>query len=110
MKTRYNETPAKHRDTFRNKNFGVQHGSNPVSSVCQAEALSTEPQWLNYTHTKWSNKVEICQNLKKKPETAQFGAISKAQKQQKHSEVLRKRYIRTLKTLYPNFENVLSEL
>ena len=59
-----------------------------------------------------------------KPGTAQVGAISKAQQIVKFGRKNRqcytrnenaiselwKRYIRTLKTLYPNFANVISEL
>ena len=43
---------------------------------------------------------------RKKPGTTKAGVISEAQKQQKDFKVSRKRYIRILKTLYPNFENV----
>ena len=50
------------------------------------------------------------QTNKNKPETAQVGAISEAQKYHKDFKVPRKRYMRTLKTLYPNFENLISEL
>ena len=80
------------------------------------------------------NEVFIFVEIDNKPETAQVGAISKAQKSKKvlknttpkhHSgrkfrEILGKksimfyeklkRNIRTLKLLHPNFENVISEL
>ena len=45
-----------------------------------------------------------------KPGTARVSAISKAQKSKKNFKVSRKRYIRLLKTLSPNFENVTCEL
>ena len=45
-----------------------------------------------------------------KPRTSLVGAMCNAQKQQKNFKVSKKRYIRTLKTFYPNFENVASEL
>ena len=57
-------TPAKHRGIFHHKNFRLQPGvSKPGPPVYQADALPTGLRRLKYPHTKWSNKVEIWQNL-----------------------------------------------
>ena len=44
----------------------ISTGSNPRPRICQADALPTA---MGLEFTKWSNKVEIWQNLLKKRNT-----------------------------------------